>query len=462
MDAVITAALKSGCNAVHPGYGFLSENHEFAQRVLNAGLIWVGPSPESIRLMGSKIEGRKHATIAKVKTVPGSGGGLSDGELIKSAKTIGFPLIIKAVGGGGGRGMRVIRNLAELADLLPRARGEALKNFGNEDIFLERFIERPRHVEVQVLGDMHGTLLHLGTRDCSAQRRHQKLVEEAPAPFLTASQRSAIHAAAVAVARSVGYYSAGTAEFLVDGKHFYFLEMNTRIQVEHPVTESITGLDLIEQQLRVAQGEKLAFTQRSVRFSGHAVEFRINAEDARAQFLPTTGKITALNLPQEKPGAVRIDFGYQSEDEVSVFYDGLIGKIIVSGKTRREALRRAVAALAEFSISGLTANDDFHRWLIRTRIFNEVGVDIAFVGREFDSECLDDLAAAEIRDPAFGECDEFSSEERYQALGKHSRPITVQKRPDGTFLASSEVGRKSVKKFASNSKRTALRAVSSA
>lgn len=397
IPAVIAAAINAGCNAVHPGYGFLSENHLFAEQVIAAGLIWVGPHPESIRLMGSKIEGRKRALESKVPVVPGALGGLSDEQLIQSAKKIGCPLIIKAVGGGGGRGMRVVTAIAELKDLLPRARSEALKNFGDDQIFLEKFVENPRHVEVQLLGDQFGNLIHLGTRDCSAQRRHQKLIEEAPAPFLTEKMRADIHKAALAVARSVGYYSAGTAEFLVKGRDFYFLEMNTRIQVEHPVTESISGLDLIEQQLLIAQGEKLAFKQRDIKLSGHAIEFRINAEDPATQFSPTSGEILSLTLPTPSDSSVRNDFGFMSGDSVSVFYDGLIGKIIVSGSNRHQALKNAVSALNEFKCTGLVTNHDFHRWLIRTRVFNEDGIDIGFVGREFRQDCLDDLLAAEQR-----------------------------------------------------------------
>jgi acetyl-CoA carboxylase biotin carboxylase subunit len=397
--AVISAAIKTGCNAVHPGYGFLSENHSFAEQVIAAGLIWVGPHPETIRLMGSKIEGRKRAVEAKVPVVPGAGGGLSDQELIKTAKKIGCPLIVKAVGGGGGRGMRVITALADLPELLPRARSEALKNFGDDQIFLEKFIETPRHVEVQLLGDQHGNLIHLGTRDCSAQRRHQKLIEEAPAPFISEKMRADIHKAAIAVAKSVNYYSTGTAEFLVEGNKFYFLEMNTRIQVEHPVTELISGLDLIEQQLLVAQGEKLSFKQKDIKLRGHAIEFRINAEDPATQFTPTIGEISNLTLPEIEGTGVRNDFGFLKGDSISVFYDGLIGKIIVYGKTRHEALKKSVTALAQFSCLGLTTNHDFHRWLIRTRIFNEKGIDIGFVGREFREDCLEDLRAAEKIDP---------------------------------------------------------------
>lgn len=461
IEAVIAAAKASECNAVHPGYGFLSENHLFAERVIKEGLIWVGPSPESIRLMGSKVEGRAHAKIANVKTVPGTEGGLSDSQLIAAAKKIGYPLIIKAVGGGGGRGMRVIRTADELRELLPRARGEAQKNFGNDDIFLERFIEKPRHVEVQLLGDMYGTLLHLGTRDCSVQRRHQKLIEEAPAPFLTPTQRAAIHRAAISVARSVGYYSAGTAEFLVDGKNFYFLEMNTRIQVEHPVTESITGVDLVAAQLVVAQGEPLKLSQRKIGFQGHAIEYRINAEDARAHFMPTTGALDEMTLPEEEKGGIRLEFGFQAGDEVSVFYDGLIGKLIVSGATRREALQRSVAALAKLSIKGLITNTDFHRWIIRTRVFNQDGVDIAFVGREFDADCLMDLAAAEARDPQIGFKSDAPREEHFFSQHKSSPPVILRSRCDGIFVASvGSARKKKASRVASNSKKTALEALS--
>ena len=463
IPAVIAAAKKTACNAVHPGYGFLSENHTFAEQVIAADLIWVGPHPETIRLMGSKIEGRKRAVESKVPVVPGAGGGLSDPELIKTAKKIGCPLIVKAVGGGGGRGMRVITALADLPELLPRARSEALKNFGDDQIFLEKFIETPRHVEVQLLGDQHGNLIHLGTRDCSAQRRHQKLIEEAPAPFLSEKMRADIHKAAIAVAKSVNYYSTGTAEFLVEGNKFYFLEMNTRIQVEHPVTELISGLDLIEQQLLVAQGEKLSIKQKDVKLSGHAIEFRINAEDPVTQFTPTTGEITNLTLPNSDGTGVRNDFGFLKGDSISVFYDGLVGKIIVYGKTRHEALKKSVAALAQFSCDGLTTNHDFHRWLIRTRIFNEKGIDIGFVGREFREDCLEDLHAAEQVDPSGSVSvklplgvEQVSQYLVTTAKGKRIS-VTLIENESGTMVAEyKRVG--NVLRFGSNSRQTALEA----
>lgn len=397
VEAILNAAHRSGCDALHPGYGFLSENAEFAEAVIRSGLVWIGPSPDAIRAIGSKTAGRTQAHAQKVPVTPGTEGGLSDAQLIAATGALGFPLLIKAVGGGGGRGMRIVRSIDELADALPRARNEALKNFSNPDVYLERFLDRPRHIEVQVMGDSHGNVIHLGTRDCSTQRRHQKLIEEAPAPGLSTELREKIHRAAVRIARSVGYDNAGTLEFLLEGKQFYFLEMNTRIQVEHPVSEMITGIDLVELQLRVAQGEKLPLTQAKVRFRGHAIEFRINAEDPAQHFAPTRGTVRSWIRP-EADERIREDSGYDAGDEVSLHYDGMMSKVIVHGKNRRDALKLAAKHLETYEIEGLNTTLPFYRWLLRTNVFTEAPVDIGFVEREFSPEILQEFAASQVAD----------------------------------------------------------------
>ncbi len=437
MDKVIKAAHESGCNAIHPGYGFLSENGDFASRVRDDGLIFVGPSPESIRALGSKPSARKVVTAVGVPVTPGSDGVKDDAELALAAEKVGYPIIIKAAAGGGGRGMRIVRAQSELADALVRARAEALKNFGSAEVYFEKFIEQPRHVEVQLFGDKHGNVIHFGTRDCSAQRRHQKLVEEAPAPFLSEATREKIHRAAVSAAKSVGYYNAGTAEFLVKEDEFYFLEINTRIQVEHPVTEAITGVDLVQLQLKVAMGEQLPYTQDQVKFSGHAIEFRINAEDVAENFRPATGLIGSwCRNPSE---FVREDFGYSEGDTVPPYYDSLLSKVIVHGASRAEALSRSYRFFRDYSVSQLPTSIPFHQWLLCTEQFQSDGVDIGFVEREFDALTLDASTKLLSIDP---------SHQPFEASGTfHTERVTfsvtelgllsmdVIHEPGGTFLA---------------------------
>jgi acetyl-CoA carboxylase biotin carboxylase subunit len=381
---IIEAARNSGCDAVHPGYGFLSEDGDFAQAVLDAGLIFVGPSPASIRSLGVKTTARTTVSQAGVPVTPGSFAAGSNEELSAAALTIGLPVIIKAAAGGGGRGMRIVREIAEIHESLDRARAEAVKNFGSDAVYIEKYIENPRHVEVQLFGDMHGTVLHFGTRDCSSQRRHQKLVEEAPAPFLDEETREKIHQAAVAAARSVGYYNAGTAEFLVKGSEFYFLEINTRIQVEHPITEAITGVDLVELQLNVAMGQPFPFTQQDIQFHGHAIELRINAEDVREGFRPAIGTITEWRRPEG--AAVREDCGYRVGDTIPPFYDSLISKVIVHGPSRSDALYRAFQFLKQYRVEGVPTTIPFHAWILANPQFQTDGIDIGYVERTFSKE----------------------------------------------------------------------------
>jgi len=341
----VRAARETGAGAVHPGYGFLAENADFAEAVEAAGLTWVGPSPAALRAGGDKLEAKRLAREAGVPVVP-------EGE----PDEIGYPLMIKAAAGGGGRGMRVVRSPDELDEALEAARREAKAAFGDDRVFCERFVERPRHVEIQLLGDSHGTIVALGERECSVQRRHQKVLEEAPSPALDPELRARMSEAAVAFAQAIGYRSAGTAEFMLDGRDFWFLELNGRIQVEHPVTELVSGADLVVEQIRIAQGEPLRAEPRLV---GHAVEVRLYAEDPRT-FLPQTGRLERLRLP----GGIRVDAGVEEGDEVGTSYDPLLAKLIAHGSTREDALDRLAAALGETDVGGVVTNLPFLRWLV--------------------------------------------------------------------------------------------------
>jgi 3-methylcrotonyl-CoA carboxylase alpha subunit len=344
----IRAAKECGADAVHPGYGFLAENGDFAQAVEAAELTWIGPPSEALRLGGDKLAAKGIAREAGVPVLP-------DG----NPDEIGFPLLVKAAAGGGGRGMRVVRSRAELEDALSAAEREAMGAFGDSRLYCERYLERPRHVEVQLLGDAHGTVVALGERDCSVQRRHQKVLEEAPAPGLSPALREQLHEAAVAFGRAIGYRSAGTVEFVLDGDAFFFLELNGRIQVEHPVTEAVTGLDLVERQIRIAEGEALAAAPDA---RGHAVEARVYAEDPRT-FLPQVGPVDRLVLPPATDG-VRVDAGVEEGDEIGLAYDPMIAKVIAHGRDRTHALDRLAAALAETDIEGVATNLAFLRWLV--------------------------------------------------------------------------------------------------
>jgi acetyl/propionyl-CoA carboxylase alpha subunit len=342
----VRAARETGADAIHPGYGFLAENANFAEAVEKAGLAWIGPSPEALRLGGDKLEAKRIAREAGVPV-------LADGPPAE----IGFPLLVKAAAGGGGRGMRVVRAAAELDEALAAAEREAAGAFGDGTVYCERYLERPRHVEVQLLADAHGSVIALGERDCSVQRRHQKVLEESPAPGLSPSQRQALHEAAVAFGRAIGYRSAGTVEFVLDGDDFFFLELNGRIQVEHPVTEAITGIDLVAEQIRIAGGGSLAPDRQEP--DGHAVEVRLYAEDPRT-FLPQTGRIERLRLP----GGVRVDSGVAEDDGIGLSYDPMIAKLVAHGRDREEALAALATALNETVVEGVVTNLPFLRWLV--------------------------------------------------------------------------------------------------
>ncbi len=354
--AIIDAARKSGAEAIHPGYGFLSENATFVEACEQAGIVFIGPSASAMHLMGSKIAAKRLAREVGAPTAPGyNGESQDDAVLMREALRVGFPLLIKASAGGGGKGMRVVSTESDFLEQLAGARREALTAFGYATVFLERFIQQPRHIEIQVLGDMHGNLIYLGERECSIQRRHQKIVEESPSVALTREQRAEMGAAAVRIARAAHYVNAGTLEFMLDrDKQFYFLEMNTRLQVEHPVTELVTGLDLVRQQIRIAAGEPLAFTQEDIALRGHAIEVRIYAEDAQQNFLPSTGTITSFIEP-EGPG-IRLDSGITSGDEITQYYDPMLAKLIVYGEDRPAAIQRLQNALEQTAISGITTN----------------------------------------------------------------------------------------------------------
>jgi len=379
---IIAAAEITGADAIHPGYGFLAENAEFAEICKASNIAFVGPTGEQIRLMGDKASARRLAKEAGVPTVPGSEGILADAEeALPVAEGIGFPVIIKATAGGGGKGMRIAHEAEQFTQLFGLAQNEALSAFGNGDVYVEKYLERPRHVEIQVMGDQHGVIVHLGERDCSIQRRHQKLIEESPSPALTPDLRDAMGHAAIALASAIGYVGAGTIEFLLDtdGK-FYFMEMNTRIQVEHPVTEMVTGFDLVKEQIRVAAGERLSFPTEMRGLRGHAVECRVNAEDPYRGFQPSPGLITAYH-PPGGPG-VRVDTHVYAGYKVPPHYDSLLAKVIVHGRTREEALRRIGQALDSFILEGITTTIPFLARVVRHPDFVAGKVDTRFLERE--------------------------------------------------------------------------------
>jgi len=363
VDRILEVARQSGASAIHPGYGFLAENAAFARAVEEAGLVFVGPRPDTIAAMGDKTEARRRMREVGVPIVPGLVEPVGDAtEAADAAESLGYPVLLKAAAGGGGKGMRVVADEQELPRAFEAARREAVSAFGDGSLYLERFLERPRHVEIQVLGDTHGNVVHLGERECSIQRRHQKLVEEAPSAVLTPDERWEMGEAAVRAALAVGYVGAGTVEFLYEGGEFYFLEMNTRLQVEHPVTELVTGIDIVAWQLRVASGEALGFTQEDVRLDGHAIECRLTSEDPSRGFLPSTGVVSALQLPAG-PG-VRWDGGIQEGFEVSLHYDPLLAKLIVYAPTRAECIARMGRALDELVVTGVETSAPFHRRLM--------------------------------------------------------------------------------------------------
>ncbi len=378
IPAVISAAEVTDAQAIHPGYGFLSENADFAERVEQSGFVFIGPRAETIRLMGDKVSAKNAMKKAGVPCVPGSEGALSDDpvEIIKTAKQVGYPVIIKAAGGGGGRGMRVVHTEAALIASVNMTKAEAQAAFGNPVVYMEKYLEKPRHIEIQILADQHGNAVFLGERDCSMQRRHQKIIEEAPAPLLNTRLRDKIGERCAEACRKINYRGAGTFEFLYENNEFYFIEMNTRLQVEHTVTEMITGLDLVQQQIFVAAGEKLKFRQKDIVLKGHAIECRINAEDPYS-FVPSPGKINTFHMPGG-PG-VRIDTHAYAGYTVPQHYDSMIGKLITYGDTRNQAIARMRIALSEMMIDGISTNVALHADLMADAAFHAGGTSIHYL-----------------------------------------------------------------------------------
>ncbi|MEM7403989.1 MAG: acetyl-CoA carboxylase biotin carboxylase subunit [Pseudomonadota bacterium] len=381
IPAVVSAAEVTDAVAIHPGYGFLSENADFAERVEQSGFVFIGPRPETIRQMGDKVAAIRAMRAAKVPCVPGSDGPLPEDpdENIRIAREIGYPVIIKAAGGGGGRGMRVVHSEAALLNAISLTRTESKVAFGDDTVYMEKFLERPRHIEIQVLADEHGNVVHLGERDCSLQRRHQKVIEEAPAPGITRKMRDRLGARCVKACKDLRYRGAGTFEFLFQDNEFYFIEMNTRLQVEHPVTEFVTGVDLVKAQLSVAAGERLPFKQSDIQIKGHAIECRINAEDP-ATFMPSPGRVTEFHQPGG-PG-VRVDSHIYTGYSVPPHYDSLIGKLICFGDDRNAALARTRTALSEFVVEGIKTNLSLHQRMTKDAAFIEGGVSIHYLEQQ--------------------------------------------------------------------------------
>ncbi|MFZ2486534.1 MAG: acetyl-CoA carboxylase biotin carboxylase subunit [Anaerolineae bacterium] len=368
IDKIIDVAKKSGADAIHPGYGFLAENDDFAEACADAGITFIGPSPEAMRQMGDKVTARRTVMAAGVPVVPGSAEGLRDDEILAEAERIGYPVLVKASAGGGGKGMRSVHKPEDLLSSLGAARREAKNAFGDDTVYLEKLIERPRHIEIQILGDKHGNVVHLGERECSIQRRHQKLIEEAPSVAVSPELRARMGEVAVRAARAVNYHSAGTMEFLLDQSgNFYFLEMNTRLQVEHPVTELVTGIDIVKEMMAIAAGRKLRWKQEDIKPKGWAIECRITAEDPINNFMPSGGVVTTLQEPTG-PG-VRVESGIYEGFEVSLFYDPMIAKLIVWGENRAEALLRMRRALNEYRIGGIKTSIPFHQQIMNSTQF---------------------------------------------------------------------------------------------
>jgi acetyl-CoA carboxylase biotin carboxylase subunit len=378
MERVIEIARRAGADAIHPGYGFLAENGEFADLCAEAGIVFIGPPGEVMRAMGDKVRARQRMQEAGVPIVPGTTRALSDAEAIEFAAAVGFPVMVKACAGGGGKGMRLVTRASEMEKALQRARGEARASFGDDSLYVEKFVEQPRHIEIQLLADRHGSAVHLFERECSVQRRHQKVIEEAPANGVGPELRERMGRAAVAAARAVGYVGAGTCEFLVDkNDEFYFLEMNTRVQVEHAITEAVTGVDIVKAMIRAAAGEPLGIAQESLAIHGHAIEARIYAEDAEANFAPSPGRIVVYRPPAGI--GVRVDSGVYQGATVTVFYDPMVAKLIAWGQDRPEAIDRLRRALSEFVVKGIKTSIPFHQKLLRHPVFLAGRYDTGFI-----------------------------------------------------------------------------------
>lgn len=427
-DKIIEVAKMTGADAIHPGYGFLSENAHFAKRVKEAGLIFIGPSAESMEVMGSKIGAKQAVSKFNVPLVPGTQEALRDVvEAKKIADGIGYPVLVKASAGGGGKGMRLVNEASEFEEAIRMAQSEALASFGDDSVFIEKFEGSPKHIEIQILGDQHGNIVYFFERECSIQRRHQKLVEEAPSSCLTPEIRKAMGEAAVNVARAANYFSAGTVEFLVDHElNFYFLEMNTRLQVEHPVTEQITGVDLVKEQIRVARGETLGYTQDDLKIHGHAIELRVCAEDPQNNFLPDIGKLNTYKIPQGY--GVRVDDSFEEGMQIPIQYDPMIAKLITFGATREEARLRMIRAIADYQISGIATTLPFGNFVMHHNAFIKGDFDTKFIENYYQPEMLnqhrEDLHAA----AAFSAADLFFQHEGKTIKTENSAPSNWQLR----------------------------------
>lgn len=388
-DKIIEVCRKLHVQAIHPGYGFLSENADFAAMVKEAGLIFIGPSPEAIEVMGSKLAAKEAALRFNIPMVPGGDKSVSSAEEARQiAARVGYPVLIKASAGGGGKGMRIVEREEEMEENMARATSEALSAFGDGSVFIEKYIASPKHIEIQILGDTHGNIVHLFERECSVQRRYQKVVEEAPSKVVTPEIRAAMGKAAVDVARSCNYHGAGTVEFIMDEKlNFYFLEMNTRLQVEHPVTEMITGIDLVKEQIRIAEGESLSFRQEDLTIRGHAIELRVYAEDPANNFLPDIGKLVTYKRPQG-PG-IRVDDGYEEGMDIPIYYDPMIAKLVAYAATREEAMARMLRAISEYDITGIATTLPFGSFVMNHDAFRSGTFDTHFVKKYFTPEVLE-------------------------------------------------------------------------
>lgn len=399
-DKIIEIAKKSGAKGIHPGYGFLSENASFSKLVEDNGLIFIGPEYQSIETMGSKLAAKEAAKKFDIPMVPGSDGAIQDvNEAISIAKKIGFPILIKASAGGGGKGMRVVQNEEELEEQMNRAVSEAISAFGDGSVFIEKYVGSPKHIEVQVLADSYGNTVYLFERECSVQRRHQKVIEEAPSSCLSPEKRKAIGEAAVLVAKSCNYRGAGTVEFLVDEQlNFYFLEMNTRLQVEHPVTEMITGIDLVEQQIKVANGEKLSFDQQDLKINGHSMEIRVYAEDPLNNFLPSTGNL-AIYKPPVGPN-IRVDNGIEEGMDVPIYYDPMLSKLVVWGENRQAAIEHLISAIRNFKIEGIQSTLPFGLFVLQNEAFRIGNFDTNFVAKYYTPQIMNQTFASEANHAA--------------------------------------------------------------
>ncbi|MGY3053860.1 acetyl-CoA carboxylase biotin carboxylase subunit [Pedobacter sp. UYEF25] len=390
IEKVIEACKKTGAEAIHPGYGFLSENPNFAKRVAEAGLILIGPSAAAMETMGNKLAAKAAALKHNIPLVPGTEEAITDiAEAKKRANEVGFPILIKAAAGGGGKGMRIVERAEDFEEQMNLAASEATSAFGDGSVFIERYVTSPRHIEIQVLGDNYGNIVHLFERECSIQRRHQKVVEEAPSTVLTPEIRAEMGKCAVDVAKAVNYVGAGTVEFILDDNlNFFFLEMNTRLQVEHPVTELITGIDLVKEQIKIARGEKLSFTQEALKITGHAIELRVYAEDPKTDFLPDIGTLKTYKIP--KGVGVRVDDGFEQGMEIPIYYDPMIAKLIVYASDRAEAIERMIRAIAEYEITGIETTLPFGNFVMRHEAFRSGNFDTQFVGKYFTATSLNE------------------------------------------------------------------------